>query len=106
MAADIPWATAWYAGRTSMLLPESIEQFELIAVEGFLGKPLVGIYLTPFSGNERAYGAIVNGRYREWARFVLREIKPEDLRGWMLTSAINLPIDGEAIFFADRPRWR
>jgi len=106
MAADIPWASAWYAGRTSLLLPESIEQFEVIAVEGFLGKPLVGIYLTPFSGNAEAYGAIVNGRYREWARFVLREIKPEDLRGWMLTSAINLPIDGEAIFFADRPRWR
>ena len=106
MAADIPWASAWYAGRTSLLLPESIEQFELIAVEGFLRQPLVGIYLTPFSGNERAYGAIVNGRYREWARFVLREIKPEDLRGWMLTSAINLPIDGEAVFFADRPRWR
>ncbi|MEX1044964.1 MAG: hypothetical protein WEC73_02440 [Chthoniobacterales bacterium] len=106
MAADIPWATAWYAGRTSLLLPANIEQFELIASERLLGRPLVGLYLTPFSGDERAYGAIINGRYREWARFVLREIKQEDLRGWILSSAVNLPIDGGAIFFADRPRWR
>jgi hypothetical protein len=106
LAADIPWATAWYAGRTSLLLPANIEQFELIHTEGLLRRPLVGLYLTPFSGDDRTYGAIVNGRYREWARFVLREIQPEDLRGWMLTSAVNLPIDGGAIFFADRPRWR
>jgi hypothetical protein len=106
MASDIPWASAWYAGRTSLLLPESIEQFELISGERLLGQPLVGIYLTPFSADDRTYGAIVNGRYREWARYVLREIRPEDLRGWMLTSAINLPVDGGAIFFADRPRWR
>lgn len=106
IASDIPWATAWYAGRTSLLLPANIEQFELIASERLLGQPLVGLYLTPFSGDDRTYGAIINGRYREWARFVLREVKQEDLRGWILTSAVNLPIDGGAIFFADRPRWR
>jgi 4-amino-4-deoxy-L-arabinose transferase-like glycosyltransferase len=106
MASDMPWASAWYASRMSLLLPESIEQFELISSERLLGQPLVGIYLTPVSGDNRAYGDIINGRYREWARFVLREVRPEDLRGWMLTSAINLPIDGGAIFFADRPRWR
>jgi len=106
MASDIPWATAWYARRTSLLLPESIEQFEIIHAERFLGGPLVALYLTPFSTNDRAFSGIINGRYREWARFVLREVKQEDLRSWMLNSAVNLPIDGESIFFADRPRWR
>ena len=106
MASDMPWASAWYGSRMSLLLPESIEQFELISSERLIGQPLVGIYLTPVSGDQRTYGDIVNGRYREWARFVLREMRPEDLRGWMLTSAINLPIDGGSIFFADRPRWR
>jgi hypothetical protein len=106
LAADIPWATAWYGQRTSLLLPQSIEQFELIGAERLLGKPLVGIYLTPFSGDLPTYEMIVNGRYREWARFVLREVRREDLRGWVLTSAVNLPIDGGSIFFADRPRWR
>jgi hypothetical protein len=106
MASDMPWASAWYGNRMSLLLPESIEQFELISSEGLLGRPLVGLYLSPVSREGRAYADIVNGRYREWARFVLREVRPEDLRGWMLTSAVNLPIDGDAIFFADRPRWR
>jgi hypothetical protein len=106
MASDIPWATAWYAGRQSLLLPESIEQFELIHAERLLGAPLVAMYLTPFSGNRPTYGEIINGRYREWARFVLREVREEDLREWMLGSAVNLPVDGEAIFFADRARWR
>ena len=106
LASDIPWATAWYAGRLSLLLPENIGQFEVIHSEGLLRAPLVGLYLTPFSGDQPAYARIINGRYREWARFVLREIKQEDLANWMLRSAINLPIDGQAIFFADRPRWR
>ncbi len=105
MASDIPWATAWYADRTSMLLPASIDQFELISGEGMLGAPLVGIYLTPMSGDMRTYADIVNGRYREWARFVLREIGPDDIKNWMLNSAINLPVDGGSIFFADRARW-
>ena len=106
MASDIPWATAWYGGRLSLLLPQNIGQFEIIHSEGLLRAPLVGIYLTPFSGNQPAYSRIINGRYREWSRFVLREIKQEDLAGWMLRSAVNLPIDGETIFFADQPRWR
>lgn len=106
LASDIPWATAWYAGRLSLLLPSSIEQFELIHGERLLGAPLVGIYLTPYSSNDRTYAGIVNGRYREWARFVLREVREEDIQGWMINSAVNLPVDGEAIFFADRVRWR
>lgn len=106
IAADIPWATAWYAGRTSLLLPENIAQFELIHAERLLQAPLVGIYLTPFSGDQPAYETIVQGRYSQWARFVLREIKEDDLDGWILPSAVNLPIDGQSIFYADRPRWR
>jgi len=106
MASDIPWATAWYAGRKSLLLPASIEQFEIINAEKLLGAPLVAIYLTPFSGGSRGYTDIVNGPYREWARFILREVPQEDLNKWMLKSAVNLPIDGEAVFYADRPRWR
>ena len=106
MASDIPWATAWYAGRTSLLLPESIEQFEIIHSERLLGAPIVAIYLTPYSSDRRTYADIVNGRYREWARFVLREVKQDDLRDWIITAAVNLPVDGEAIMFADRVRWK
>jgi hypothetical protein len=67
---------------------------------------LVGLYLTPLSSNQAGYEQIINGPYREWARFVLREVKAQDLSNWMLRSAITLPVDGQAIFYADRPRWR
>lgn len=106
LAADIPWATAWYAERQSLLLPESIAQFELIHRERLLGMPLVAIYLTPFSGGGRTYADIVNGRYRDWARFVMRDIRPDELRDWIITTAVNLPMDGESVFYADRQRWR
>lgn len=106
IAADIPWATAWYGGRTSLLLPENIGQFELIHSEGLLQAPLVGIYLTPFSGDRAGYQQIINGPYREWSRFILREVTPQDLGSWMLRAAINLPVDGESILYSDRPRWR
>ena len=89
-----------------MLLPENIGQFELIHTERLLQAPLVGIYLTPFSGDQPTFETIVQGRYGEWARFVLREIVEDDLAGWILPSAVNLPIDGQSIFYADRPRWR
>lgn len=106
IASDIPWATAWYAGRVSLLLPESIEQFELINGEKLLGAPLVALYLTPFSGDRPTYADIINGRYREWSRFVLREVRPEDLQRWMLRTGVALPIDGGSMIYADRPRWQ
>lgn len=106
LASDIPWATAWYANRLSLLLPKSIEQFELIHGERLLGGPLVGLYLTPESSRGRTYADIVNGRYREWARFILREVRQEDIQSWVLKSAVNLPPMDECIYFADRPRWQ
>jgi hypothetical protein len=106
IVADIPWATAWYSARPSLLLPRNMGQFDLIHSERLLDAPLVALYLTPFSGDRSTYKNIVNGRYRDWARFVLREVRPEDLRGWILTTAVALPLDGDAIIYADRPRWR
>lgn len=106
MASDIPWATAWYAERTSLLLPARLHQFELIHSEKLLHAPLVGIYLTPFSSGQRTYADIVNGRYEDWARFVLHEIRPEELKGWLINAAVKLPFEDQSIFYADRIRWQ
>jgi len=106
LASDIPWATAWYAGRRSLLLPQSAEQFELINSERLLGAPLVAIYLTPASGGGQTYADIVGGRYRDWARLVIDEAGPKTPPSWRLRSKVNLPIDGASILIADRERWR
>ena len=105
LASDIPWATAWYANRRSLLLPESAEQFELINSERLLGAPLVAIYLTPASGGEKTYAGIVNGRYRDWARVVIDELGTKTPPSWRLRSKLNLPIDGASLLLADRKRW-
>jgi hypothetical protein len=106
MASDIPWATAWYAERTSLLLPESVAQFELIHYQRLLHAPLVALYLTPMSGGSRISGDIITGRYRDWSRFITRDITALELKSWILKSAVNLPIDGQSVLFADRIRWR
>jgi hypothetical protein len=105
LASDIPWATAWYAGRRSLLLPESVEQFELIGNEGLLGAPLVAIYLTPASSGEMSYAGIVNGRYRDWASIVMDDRGARPPASWRLRSKVSLPIDGESLFLSDRKRW-
>jgi len=105
LSSDIPWATAWYANRRSLLLPQSAEQFELINSERLLGAPLVAIYLTPASGGEKTYAGIVNGRYRDWARVVIDELGTRTPPSWRLRSKVNLPIDGASLLLADRKRW-
>ena len=106
LASDIPWATAWYANRRSLLLPKSAEQFELINSERLLGAPLVAIYLTPVSAGGKTYAEIVNGRYRDWARVVLDELGTQAPPSWRLRSKVNLPIDGASLLLADRERWK
>jgi len=106
LASDIPWATAWYSGRRSLLLPKTVEQFELINAERLLGAPLVAIYLTPESGGGRTYGDIVAGRYRDWAKVVVDEHGTRTPESWRLRSKLNLPIDGASILLTDRQRWK
>ena len=106
LASDIPWATAWYAHRRSLLLPDTVEQFELINRERLLGAPLVAIYLTPASGGGETYADIVNGRYRDWARAVIDELGTQMPPSWRLRSKVNLPIDGASLLLADRERWK
>lgn len=106
IGSDIPWATAWYAGRRSLLLPESVEQFQLIDSERLLGAPLVAIYLTPASGDSRAYADIVSGRYHDWARLIFKEAGNQTTQEWALGHRVVLPINGGSLFFTDRPRWK
>lgn len=105
LASDVPWATAWYAARRSLLLPESVAQFEFIGSERLLGSPLVAVYLTPASGGARTYADIVTGRYSDWARLLLREAGTLDADNWSLVHRLVLPIEGGSVLFADRPRW-
>ena len=102
IASDMPWAVAWYADRKSLWLPKSIQSFIDLNDYGRLGGRIVGLYLTPMSGNRAFIADIVKGEYKEWAPFILRTA---NVKEFPLKSVTALPIDNQCIFYSDHDRW-
>lgn len=102
IASDMPWAVAWYANRPSILLPQTIKDFNKLSDYRVLGSAIHGIYLTPVTGNQRLFGDIYKGAYTDWVFLITR---PPNIQGFPLQFFTPLPIDGECIIFADRDRW-
>lgn len=102
LCSDMPWAVAWYANRKTVLLPDSPRTLTRINDYRVLGQPVVGLYLTPITGNQPLVSQIYKGAYREWAGLLVR---PPQIQGFFLKSFTPLPIDGECIIFADTERW-
>jgi 4-amino-4-deoxy-L-arabinose transferase-like glycosyltransferase len=102
ICSDMPWATAWYGGRLSLLLPATIPQFITIHDYKYLGGPVNGLYLTPVSGNRPFLSQIAKGDYGAWASFIMRTA---DLSRFPLQYFTPLPIDNECVFYSNRDRW-
>ncbi len=102
IASDMPWAVAWYAQRKSLLLPQTIKDFNRISDYRVLGDAITGLYLTPLTGDRRLFTEIYKGPYTDW---VLQITRPPVVAGFPLPVFTPLPIDGECILFADRDRW-
>jgi hypothetical protein len=102
ICSDMPWATAWYGGRTSLLLPATIQQFITIHDYKYLGGPVNALYLTPVSGNRPFLSQIAKGEYAAWATFIMRSA---DLSRFPLQYFTPLPIDNECVIYSDRDRW-
>lgn len=102
IASDMPWAVAWYADRTSLWIPMSIQNFIELNDYNVLRKPIVGLYLTPVSGDAAFIRDIAKGEYKEWAPFITRNA---NIRNFPLRAVTALPIDQECVFYADRDRW-
>ncbi|MEA3187639.1 MAG: hypothetical protein QOD99_1469, partial [Chthoniobacter sp.] len=102
IASDMPWAVAWYADRKSLWLPMTINDFISLNDYNQLGGRIVGLYLTPVTGNRALVLEIVKGEYKEWAPFILRNVNARD---FPLHAVTALPIDNECIFYSDHDRW-
>lgn len=102
IASDMPWAVAWYAQRKSVLLPESVGDFNRLNDYRVLGEPISGLYLTPLTGNLHLFSDIYKGAYKDWALLITR---PPKVDGFALRYYTALPIEGECIIFSDRDRW-
>ena len=102
ITSDMPWAVAWYADRECIWLPDTISTFMDMHDYNRLNAPIVGLYLTPVSGDSRMFSDIEKGEYKEWSPFILRNV---DTKGFPLEAVTALPIDNECIFYSDRNRW-
>ena len=102
IASDMPWAVAWYADRKSLWLPKTIQDYIVLNDYKALKGSIVGLYLTPVSGNRGFLNDIVKGEYSEWAPFILRNVQARD---FPLKVSTVMPIDNECIFYSDRDRW-
>ena len=91
---DIPWATAWYGNRTSVLLPQRISDVESLT-NGWSGAG--GIYLTSETSDHTVQSE------EEWRSFFYQKV-PE---GVPFRHAIELPAgSADQLFLTDRPRWK
>jgi 4-amino-4-deoxy-L-arabinose transferase-like glycosyltransferase len=106
ICSDMPWATAWYGGRVSLLIPSTVKQFVELNDYKTLGGPINGLYLTPVSGNRPYLTQIARGEYAAWENYILgrAELDPS-YASFPLKAKAALPIDGQCLFYSDTDRW-
>lgn len=74
LCTDIPWATAWYGNRTSLLLPRTLP--ELLSIHTNRMR-IGGIYLTTETGDQPYAGALLDGAERDWLPLLNGEVPPD-----------------------------
>lgn len=92
--SDIPWATAWYGGQTSLYLPASVDDFFFIHDRI---QPVKGLYFTMASRNLPYQSHLRQGSYREWMPIMERSGLP---RGFPLPYYRQFQ-NGEHVIYAD-----
>jgi hypothetical protein len=102
ITSDMPWGVAWYADRESLWLPMTIREWNDLNDYNQLKGRVVGLYLTPVTGNLPFISGIMKGEYKEWAPFITRNV---NLKDFPLKAVTGLPIEGECVYYSDRDRW-
>lgn len=97
LCTDMPWATAWYGRRSSVLLPTTIEEFYRI---NDIQKRISGIYFTTLTRDLPYTRSLVTGPFSGWYQ-IFREMIP---LGFPLTEAFFIS-NRDQLFLTDRPRW-
>jgi hypothetical protein len=97
LCTDMPWATAWYGDRISILLPKDIEQFfEINDYKQYIS----GIYFTPLTKNKPFVSELLDGPEKSWLP-ILSGRMPAD---FPLKAAVALNRQDQ-LFVSDRNRW-
>lgn len=97
LCTDMPWATAWYGDRVSVLLPYNVEQF--YDIHDYMHR-FSGLYFTLITRDQPFMSVLQSSAYETWMPIMEGRI-PGD---FPLPRAIPL-LDMDQIFFSDRARW-
>jgi hypothetical protein len=99
LCTDIPWATAWYGGCRSVLLPNRLAELEPLTEA--LG-PVAGIYLTQQTADAPYDSRLRSGPDRDWLPLLNRTV-PQD---FPYRHAVELPPGRpDQLFLTDGTRW-
>ncbi len=97
MCTDMPWATAWYGNRTSLLLPATLDEFYDI---NDVMRRVSGLYFTTLTRDREYVRTLLTGSMRTWFPILEGRI-PSD---FPLTK--GFPINNlDQLFLTDRERW-
>lgn len=102
IASDMPWAVAWYADRKSLQIPVSMSDFLSLYDSNDFGVNLIGLYLTPITGDKALVSGIYKGEDSDWAPLVFRVMH---LKGFPFGAATAMPIHDECVFYCESDRW-
>jgi hypothetical protein len=99
MCSDMPWATAWYGQRNSLLVPLSLDEFYEI---NDFHKHISGLYFTTITRDKPYIRSLATGPYRTWFPILETRI-PGD---FPLKDGFSLPRgSADQLFLTDRIRW-
>lgn len=99
LCTDIPWATAWYGNRSSLLLPNQVSDLERMRAAGL---KLGGVYLTQRTGDKPYVSELLEGAEQSWLPLLNRRVPPD----FPFQHGLALPPGTrEQLFLTDRPRW-
>jgi hypothetical protein len=97
MVTDMPWATAWYGDRVSILLPNNLDEFyEINDYKQYIS----GLYFTTITKDKPFVSELLDGPEKSWLP-VLSGRPPPD---FPLKEGIGLNRQDQ-LFLSDRDRW-
>lgn len=97
MCTDMPWATAWYGNRTSILMPARLEDYYEI---NDYRKYISGLYITTLTKDRPFVSSLLEGSEKTWMPIAMGQI-PKDFplrQGFALNKQ-------DQIFLTDSIRW-
>jgi len=102
VTTDMPWASAWYADRPSLWLPDSVNDFQSLYDNVC---PTGMLYFTPVTWSKPASN-IITGENKDWLPMMLSPKLPETSTFPLQVRTSTPPGGPEYIIWSNRPRWQ